>query len=203
MKKIYIDFDGTLFNSDKFYQDFINILEKYNLNQEEIEKIKQDLFDSLNLFNLETLLIFLIDKYNLPLNIKDDVSLLYNSSYVYKDILPCLDKLKDSYELILLTYGNKIYQDKKIKCSKLSKYFSDIIITETDKSNLLNIDYLNSIFIDNNPKEINKFLLKKCDKVIRIRRNDDKYSKFDLDNNISEYSNFYEILEHEFKIKLK
>ena len=28
--KIYLDFDGTLFNTDKFYQDYLKLLQEYN-----------------------------------------------------------------------------------------------------------------------------------------------------------------------------
>ena len=32
--KVYIDFDGTLYNSDNFYNGFIEICSKYNIEKE-------------------------------------------------------------------------------------------------------------------------------------------------------------------------
>ena len=37
--KIYIDFDGTLFNSTKLHKQFINIFLKHNLKKEYLQKI--------------------------------------------------------------------------------------------------------------------------------------------------------------------
>ena len=37
--KIYIDFDGTLFNNNKHYHKLINILKKYNITEEYINNL--------------------------------------------------------------------------------------------------------------------------------------------------------------------
>jgi len=93
----------------------------------------------------------------------------------------------------LLTYGNKEYQNKKIINSNIAKYFKDIIITEDSKSNL-KINFLNSIFIDNNPKEITSFYNKGARHLIRVRKENDNYSNFDLYlDNVLEIKNFDEL----------
>ena len=88
----------------------------------------------------------------------------------------------------VLPIGYIDYQNRKIKGSKLCKYFQDIIITDVDKSQL-DINYKDNLFIDNNPKELIKFQ-NRGGKVIRIRRIEDKYSVIDLDN-VLEYKNFF------------
>lgn len=185
--KIYIDFDGTLFNTDKFYQDYLVILNKYNISSFEIEKMKKELFTNRR-FNLDILTDYIISKYNIK-NLKQEVESLYNNSYVFEDVIPFLEKYKN-YNLILLTLGDIDYQNRKIESSNLSKYFQDIIITDVDKSQL-DINYKDNLFIDNNPKELIKFQ-NNGGKIIRIRRIEDKYSVIDLDN-VLEYKNFFDL----------
>ena len=48
--KIYLDFDGTLFNTDKFYQDYLKLLQEYNIDELTINNIRPKLFKS-SLFN--------------------------------------------------------------------------------------------------------------------------------------------------------
>lgn len=185
--KIYIDFDGTLFNTDKFYQDYLVILNKYNISSFEIEKMKKELFTNRR-FNIDILTDYIISKYNIK-NLKQEVESLYNNSYVFEDVIPFLEKYKN-YNLILLTLGDIDYQNRKIESSNLSKYFQDIIITDGDKSQL-DINYKDNLFIDNNPKELIKFQ-NNGGKIIRIRRIEDKYSVIDLDN-VLEYKNFFDL----------
>lgn len=185
--KIYIDFDGTLFNTDKFYQDYLTILNKYNISSFEIDEIKKELFTNRR-FNLDILTDYIISKYNIK-NLKQEVESLYNNSYVFEDVIPFLEKYKN-YNLILLTLGDIDYQNRKIESSNLSKYFQDIIITDVDKSQL-DIDYKDNLFIDNNPKELIKFQ-NNGGKIIRIRRIEDKYSVIDLDN-VLEYKSFFDL----------
>lgn len=185
--KIYLDFDGTLFNTDKFYQDYLNLFQEYGLDEDLINNIKLELFKTTK-FNLDILTNYLVKKYNLDNNILLKVNNLYNSSYVFKDVIPFLEKYKN-LEINLLTYGEYNYQLKKIDGSNLKKYFKDIIITDKDKSKF-NLDYQNNLFIDNNPTEIKKFL-EVTKNVIRIRREEDKYSK--LDSNSREYKSLLDI----------
>ena len=83
-----------------------------------------------------------------------------------------------------------------INSSNISKYFNEIIITDKDKSEL-NIDYRNSIFIDNNPLEIEKFCGSKAKIVIRIRRDNDRYSKYECNRvNVIECKDFNEVVKY-------
>ena len=83
--KIYIDFDGTLFNTDKFYQDYLVILNKHNISSFEIEKMKKELFTNRR-FNLDILTDYIISKYNIK-NLKQEIESLYNNSYVFEDVI--------------------------------------------------------------------------------------------------------------------
>lgn len=185
--KIYIDFDGTLYNTNKLNQNFINIFNKYNIDTEYIKKLMN------NYKNYDLLANKIIKDNNIDNSIYSDLSNLYSNDLVFKDVIPFLEKYYKKYQLILLTLGNKEYQEKKINSSNLKKYFKDIIITDKNKSKL-NIDYTNAIFIDNNPNELKKFYNSNATKLIRIKRNEDKYSKINLNIiNIPEFENFKDL----------
>ena len=191
--KIYIDFDGTLFDSTKHYQEYINIFKKHNIDIEsyfnkEYQKEK----------NFDILSKKLIKEYNLNPSIYDELDKIYTEELIFKDVIPFLEENYNKYDLILLTLGNINYQQKKINKTNISKYFKEIIITNKDKSKL-DIDYTNGIFIDNNPLELKKFYNSKAKYLIRIKRDTDKYSKIDLDiKNIPEFINFNELTKSNY-----
>lgn len=194
--KIYIDFDGTVFNTDKYSEDFMKIFNEYGINKLLFEQAKKILFDDEKLFNISEIVDFFIDEYNVDSSLKIKIDKLLNDLYVYSDVVDCLNILTNyGYELYLLTYGNDTFQRIKINASNLSRFFKDIIITEKDKSKL-NIDYKNSIFIDNNPLEIKKFNDAGAKKTIRIRRDNEKFSNIQYSNlNSFDCKNFNEIIK--------
>lgn len=194
--KVYIDFDGTLFDTDRYTKDFMNIFHEYDINEEIFDETKKILFNENKLFNINVIIDYFIEKYDIDIQLRRKIDDLLNHSYIYSDVLDCLNMLvNNGYELYLLTYGDKDFQKMKIDASNISKYFKEIIITEKDKSKL-NLNYKNSIFIDNNPIEIERFCNSKAKSVIRIRRNNDRYSKIDCNilNNL-ECKDFYHVVQ--------
>jgi len=191
--KIYIDFDGTLFDSTKHYQEYKNIFKKYNI---DIESYSNKEYKKEKNYDILTKKI--IKEYNLNPSIYKEIDKIYSEKLIFKDAITFLKKYHNKYELILLTLGNIDYQQKKINKTNISKYFKDIIITNKDKSRL-DIDYTNGIFIDNNPLELKKFYNSKAKYLIRIKRETDKYSKIDLDiKNIPEFINFDELTKSNY-----
>ena len=195
--KIYIDFDCILFDTDKFYFEFLKICNKYGISKEEIQILIDKLFSKNSLFNLEKIVKELTKQYNLNKTFFDECMSLFDNDFVYNDVIPNLEKLYKKYELILLTYGDFDYQSKKIKSSNLKKYFNKIIITSSIKSEIENICYDEGVFIDNNPKEIERFINKSAKKVIRVRRPSDKYSKIDTKLTVSEYEDLSQLVDNE------
>ena len=118
--KIYLDFDGTLFNTDKFYQDYLVILNKYNISSFEIEKMKKELFTNRR-FNLDILTDYIISKYNIK-NLKQEVESLYNNSYVFEDVILFISTF-------IISSGNSI---KKIPFFHFfSNSLTDIVLIES------------------------------------------------------------------------
>ena len=88
---------------------------------------------------------------------------------------------------------NQEYQMKKLLGSGLMKYFDTITITSKYKF-LLDMDYTNGIFIDDDPRDLNGLYEKNPIKVIRIRKPNNKRSKIDIDNkDIEEFVSFDDI----------
>ena len=187
--KIYIDFDGTLYNSYKLDNKFINIFNKYNINEKYIKKLINELKNYNKVANI------LISEFNIEKNISNEINNIYTDELVFKDAIPFLEKYYQKYDLILLTLTNDIdYQRRKINSSNLKKYFKEIIITTKDKSKIETINYHNGIFIDNNPLELKKFHNSNAIHLIRIKRDTDKYSKLNINiDNIQEYKNFLDL----------
>lgn len=197
--KVYIDFDGTLYNSDNFYNSFIEICSKYNIKKEKVKEIENDIFNNKNLFNVDILSQKIFEYYQLPINFLYDVEVLYKEPNLFSDTIPSLEQLIKSskYELYILTHGNREYQLKKITSSKIDKYIKEIIVTTGSKIDLDGINYQKSIFIDNNPFQIKQLIAAKAKKVIRIRRHQDKYSKIASMVPVNEYDNLLTLIKEE------
>lgn len=195
--KIYIDFDGTLFNTDKYTSDFMHIFNEYGIDSVTFDEVKKELFNNVHLFNLDVIIDYLIKRHKIDINFKNRIYKLLDTSYLYPDVVNSLIFLIDyGYDLCLLTFGDKDFQNKKINSSNISKYFKEIIITDEDKSEL-NIDYKNSIFIDNNPVEIERYCSSMAKIVIRIRRDNDRYSKYECNRiNVIECKDFNEVIKY-------
>lgn len=200
----YIDFDNTLYETAKLTEIMLEkIVESISLESKrdikEIEKIKTE-FNSTkdNIFSFAKLMA---NRFNVnEQKVLEDVeNVIINSSDVtFEDAKRFVKRLKENgHKLTILTYipdkKNRDYQIKKIKGAGIEKYFDDIIITSEYKFTL-DLDYKNSIFIDDDPRDLNGLYEKKPIKVIRIRKKNNKRSKIDIDNkDIEEYESFDDI----------
>lgn len=192
---IYIDFDGTIFDINTLNNDFINLFKNID---------KQYISHLINKHkNYDIVANILINKFNLNKSVIDKYNNLYNNNYIYSDAITFLEKYYQKYNLILLTYTKNIdYQKRKINSSKISIYFKDIIISTIDKSKL-NIDYPNSIFIDNNPNELKKINDVFGAYLIRINHINDNYHKEkNTIDNIIEYKDFIELINNKYIEKI-
>ena len=117
--KIYIDFDGTIYNTTKLYQEYINLLKKYNINEEYFQNKLNKNYQKNK--NLNTITEYIINDYNLNNSIQTELNNIIKNNLIYKDVIPFLEKYHNKYDLILLTLGNKEFQEKKIKSSNINK----------------------------------------------------------------------------------
>lgn len=189
MRKLYIDFDNTLFNTLKFNKNCKKILDKY-ISVEEQDKIFKSftkIYDFREVINILSI-NYKIDKDILI----SDYNKVLEDNYLFEDTIEFLEYYKDKYELIMLTFGNNEYQLDKIGCAGISKYFKELIITNEYKYEL-DIDYKNSIFIDDNPRDLKGLMNNKPYKIIRLCRG--KYKKFEKELVLNNVNSLKEIIE--------
>ena len=181
---IYIDFDRTLFDCDCFLVDLYNIIQKYEIPKNVFKKC-QNQCKKMG-FNPYIILNEVSKSYAFNTSIYKEIDELLSKTndYLYSDSISFLKYLKkNNYCVIILTKGNDEYQMRKITNANISNYYDNIIVTMSHKG-CLDIDYKNSVFIDDNPIEIKSILRKKPKKIIRIKQNGSKYYNVSLDKDI-------------------
>ena len=152
--KVYVDFDRTLFDCDKFLGDLYNLINKYNITKEEFKECQNQC--KKKGFNPYIILDLVKEKNDFDDRLYDDVKRLMGNTkkYLYPDTVSFLEYLKKiNYDVIILTKGNIDYQKEKILNAKLDSLYNKLMVTMKHKGEL-KLDYENSIFIDDNPKEI-------------------------------------------------
>ena len=189
MRKLYIDFDNTLFNTVKFNNKCKELLNKY-INEEEQDKI----FKSFTkIYDFREVINILSINYNIDKAILlKEYNELLEGNYLFEDTIEFLEYYKEKYELIMLTFGNNEYQLDKINCSNISKYFKELIITSEYKY-VLDIDYKNSIFIDDNPRDLKGLMNNNPYLIIRLCRG--KYKTFEKELVLNNVNSLKEIIE--------
>ena len=201
----YLDFDNTLYETAKLTSLMIAAIGKKigELTGKDIETVTQYAKDNFNstLDNIFTHAEKMGKKYEVdPITVVDAVKAVIDngSEIVFEDAIRFLERLKEKgHKIFVLTYiqkTNQEYQLKKLMGSGIMKYFDGIIVTAEYKF-LLDLDYTNGIFIDDDPRDLNGLFEKNPKKVIRIRKENNKRSKIDIDNKeIEEYVSFDDII---------
>lgn len=183
--KLVFDFDHTLFSTKKFYntlkEAFLEIGVDKNLFQETFQKSKGKSrnYNPFRQFELikrqkpEISIEKLKKEFKKGLNQAQD--------FLYPDVLPFLKRIKNRFNLTLLSYGRDWFQREKIKKSKMNKFFKEIFITSdinkvsTLKKFLKNKEKI--IFIDDNPEALSE--TKKVFPsliTVRINRGEGRYA---------------------------
>lgn len=192
--KVYVDFDRTLFDCDRFLGDLYSLINKYNITKEIFKECQNQCRKTG--FNPYDILNIVKDKYNFDDNLFKEIDLLMKktSEYLYSDAIDFLKYLKSlNYEIIILTKGNSNYQREKIFNARIDSYYNKLMVTMKHKGDL-KLDYSNGIFIDDNPIEIQSILKNKPKMVIRIQRNNSKYSNDLTDIDISCYTSLSDLI---------
>jgi FMN phosphatase YigB (HAD superfamily) len=182
--KIYVDFDRTLFDCDRFLGDLYALVNKYNVTKEMFKESQNQCMKQG--FNPYIILDLVKEKYSFDEKLYHEIDNLMNktSNYLYPDTISFLEYLKSlNYQVVILTKGNLDYQKKKILNANIDKYYDELIVTMKHKGGL-DIDYGKSIFIDDNPIEILSIIKKKPNKIIRIQRDSSLYSNITIDKEV-------------------
>src|SRR3989338_10025772 len=134
--KIIFDLDYTLLDTKNLRNKLADIF-----NQNHFERDFDKYFKSQKInFNFETYLNILEEqgKINEPgrreLKLKLAELMKQLDNYLFPQVFDVLNHFKDNgAELILLTFGDRIWQEDKVKNLSIKKYFSKIIFEEKNK----------------------------------------------------------------------
>lgn len=137
--KIFLDFDDVVFNAKKFKKDLVKVFLQNGISRSEFEnsyytfaKRAQewgqyyDPKDQVKVLRRRDS----IDSKQLENDIERMMQDL--SGYVFEDCYEFL-KLFPKKDLYLITYGHVKFQKKKIKGSKIGRFFDKIIVSEGNK----------------------------------------------------------------------
>lgn len=200
----YIDFDNTLYETAKLTNLILDEIVKFisettNVDREPINEYIDENFNSTTarFFKFAETIAKYFNADSKKIVEKVERVIANGEQIVFEDARRFLKRIKEEgHKVTIVTYTPKAnceYQMKKILGSGLSEYFDTTIITSELKATL-DLDYTNGIVIDDDPRDLNQLYEKNPIKVIRIRKQNNKRSKIDLENkNIEEYESFDDI----------
>ena len=196
--KFYLDFDYTIFDTYEFRKELYKILESNGIDRKYLKLTLET--ENSKLINIRETFKELSVKTNTPINnFIEPLEKLYNEceKYIYPDVVNFLEYLREkNCDIYILTWGQKEFQKEKVSASKIEKYLDGVIYTEKLKYNL-DIDYKNSVFIDDSIRDLKGLYNKKAKHVFRIKRINGKNSNRELNaNEILEFNSLTEIKEY-------
>lgn len=134
--KLFIDFDGTVFNTEGFRQSMFEIFQKSGFAEDEIERTyKAECLDyKYSPFEQMDRLLKIHD-YNIEMaKIRFDRLFEKTPDFIFEDVTNCLKTInRNDYEIVLFTLGDINFQKRKVESSKIGKYFDDIYYTDIQK----------------------------------------------------------------------
>jgi len=155
--KIIFDFDYTLFDTSHFLDALCEKFSKYSISKDIFSKRLAGAYNKKHIFKPSLFLRTFIKDSHKPYNLLVDEFNSFCSSahaHVYSDTIPLLRALQKSHALFLLTFGDKRFQQMKIKGAELAPYFTRIVVTENrikDKEAHTISGAEPTIFVDDNP----------------------------------------------------
>jgi len=145
--KLFIDFDGTMFNTASFKSVMFDIFLKLGFNLTDIQNTYMAECMDYKYHverNLERLMkIKSVDENEA----KEKIGMMFHKipDYIFDDTVEVLKSIdQNKYELNLLTLGDEDFQRKKVDASFLGKYFDNIYFATDQKW-----DYLKKLVDEN------------------------------------------------------
>lgn len=204
MKNIYLDFDRTVYNTDELYNDMNKVILKYGIEQWQFDIVKNKIFEKPILFNYFKVIDYICNTNKISVKVLHELeSIVRNGDkYIFDDVEEFIKNAKNKgYTVNILTYGDRNFQLKKLSNLYICDIIDNIFISNNYKFNL-DLNYIDSIFIDDNPRDLEGLYNCVAGKVIRISRENTKYAKVEIKNkNIKNYKSLREISISEFNKK--
>lgn len=161
---IILDFDDTLFDTARFKKALAEIFKKYKADFWETYNRAKNLKGIFSLGSHLALVKKEIDGIDIK-KLKKDIDKLFENlkQFLFPDVLDFLKTFKKDNDLILLSWGEKKFQEKKIYGlgQNFTSLFDKIITGPTEKAKVLRkiLKLYKSrpvVFIDNSPQELKK-----------------------------------------------
>ncbi|MEA1926331.1 MAG: HAD hydrolase-like protein [Patescibacteria group bacterium] len=187
---VFVDFDDTIFNTKKFKRDYISLFEKEGITKREfddsyyLDGIKRENEEMIRMYDVDAQLKKLESVKGRDLKglaSQIDRFMKDTQKYVFEDFYKFVGNFSND-QLILISFGSRSFQTRKIRSSGVLNYFSKIVVTGGSKS-----EYVNDI-VKEREKEKIIFLDDRCDQItnvvqcvrsivpIRIKRKEGRYS---------------------------
>ncbi len=160
MKKHYVlDFDGTLFDVESLWVQWLDLLEGLDIDRGEADDEGRQLFDEGFTCRLHA------ERMGIDGATVDEIVSQFEEhtqaealTMVYEDVMPFIER-KDA-DFSILTFGDSSYQHFKLDASGISDVVDDIRIARPERRKSVHLKELCAetdaqiIFIDDNPNEL-------------------------------------------------
>jgi len=134
--KLFIDFDGTLFDTRHLKTDLFNTFGSMGFTEDQIELTYKKACEDYIYSPIEQLQLLQNFKKCDIQEVIEKIESLYKKvpDYLFKDTVDFLMNLnREKYEVSLLTLGDEEFQKKKVKSSGIEEYFDNIYYCRNQK----------------------------------------------------------------------
>lgn len=125
--KIGIDFDRVLFDTDSFKEELETMFSGFGQKYEEACNPNYD-------FNKHAELLS-VSKQDILAELENTKNFLYNDAKV-------LAKLWEKHEVVIVSRGNPVFQEKKIQSSGVLEFVHGYVIVQEEAKDVVDIDFL-------------------------------------------------------------
>ncbi len=195
---LFVDFDDTIFNTKEFKRDYISLFQKEGIAKREfddsyyLDGIKGESEKMIKMYDVDAQLKRLESVKGRVLKrlaSQIDGFMQDTQKYVFEDFYKFAGNFSHE-QLILISFGSRSFQIKKIRSSGVSSYFSKVVVTDGSKSG-----YINDIVKEKGKEKI-ILLDDRCDQLInavqcvksiipiRIKRKEGRYSDIETPKTI-------------------
>ncbi len=139
MIKILIDFDDTIFDTARFKSERIySAFLEYGISPEKTKEYYDGYRVLSPTFSFKKFIYYVAHEHQIDI----DESIVSDTMFagIHNFTFPFASKLAEKYgeeNMVLLTYGDKEFQEKKVKAAGISSLFKKVEYTDEDKENYI------------------------------------------------------------------